>query len=105
MRDSMKLPGARFLIVERARLLMRVKYGARIYLPPYMEVRIGSRLVVTISVSQRMGRPPFFLAKPPGDLSVGVMAGEVGDTESTAKHIRSVQELAGVSTDDDGEPR
>ncbi|RCG23464.1 hypothetical protein DQ384_34500 [Sphaerisporangium album] len=82
---------------------MAVKFGPYIYLPPYMEVRRGARLLVIISVSERLGRDPHFVITPPDRQGFGVGVGDTQDAESTAKHLRSVQQLADVTTDEGSE--
>ncbi|RCG29085.1 hypothetical protein DQ384_22370 [Sphaerisporangium album] len=104
LRASMNGAGLRCLIVERVRVVMAAKFGPRIYLPPYMEVRRGTRLLVTISVSERMGRDPHFVITPPGRQGFGFGVGDIQDAASTAKHLRSVRQLADVTTDEGSEP-
>jgi hypothetical protein len=100
LRASMNGAGLRCLIVERVRVVMRAKFGPRIYLPPYMEVRRGTRLLATISVSERMGRDPYFVVTPPGRPGFGVGAGDIQDAESTVKHLRSARPLTDVTADE-----
>jgi hypothetical protein len=83
--------GLRCLVVERVRLVVTRSWGPRGYLPPYLEVRDGARLVVTISVSERAGRRPFYVVTLPGGLQVRM--GEVGDAESTAGYVRQMPGL------------
>lgn len=83
--------GLRCLVVERVRLMITRSYGPRAYLPPHMEVRDGARLVVTISVSERAGRRPYFMVTLPGGIQVRM--GDVTDAESTAGYVRRVPEL------------
>ncbi|MEU9890924.1 hypothetical protein [Sphaerisporangium sp. NPDC051011] len=104
LRDSMNGSDLRCLIVERVRVEMAAKFGPYTYLPPYMEVRRGSRLLVIISVSERLGREPHFVINVPGRLGFEVGAGVTQDAASTATHLRSVRELADVSTDEGREP-
>ncbi|GII63490.1 hypothetical protein Skr01_35750 [Sphaerisporangium krabiense] len=66
-----------------------------------MEVRVGARLVATITVGQRIGRPPHFLFTPPGHVGVGDME----DSDSAAERIHSMRDLVGIPSDDDSERR
>jgi hypothetical protein len=83
--------GLRCLLVERVHLVVTRSHGPREHLPPYLEVRNGARLVVTVWVSDRLGRRPCFMITLPGGLDVRMS--DTSDAESTAGYVRRVPEL------------
>ncbi|MEO3811021.1 hypothetical protein ABGB17_18655 [Sphaerisporangium sp. B11E5] len=92
LQEALAGPALRCVIVERVRLVLPRKFGPRVHLPPYMEIRSRVGLLATVSViARKTGRLAFAITRPSAERPT-----EVKDAGALAAHI-----LADVSPGDD----